>query len=261
MMNNDYNAPLTNAHKKRIAQLRLPKFRQQAGLFVAEGTKIVTELCADVPQNIVQLIATPDWIAEHRAALQHLPPSRINVATAADLQALSTLSTAPPVVAIAEQFDWALRAPHLPERVAQGVSLVLATLQDPGNMGTILRTADWFGVAAVFCSPDCADIYSPKVVQATMGSLWRVPVLIAEPPSVFATYPHIATCGAVLGGNSLYNSRLPTPAFLVMGNESKGLSPELQALLQHRLTIPQVGNAESLNVAVATGVLLSHWQR
>jgi RNA methyltransferase, TrmH family len=251
---------LTNAHKKRVTQLRLPKFRQKYDLFVVEGIKIVTELCQEMPQAIEQLIATPEWCANNAAALRHLSPQSVAMATEADLQALTTLTTAPPVLAVVRRFNGAQTAPDLAARVQRGVSLVLATVQDPGNMGTILRVADWFGVAAVFCSPDCADIYNPKVVQATMGSLWRVPIIVAEPTAVFAAYPTVAVCGAVLGGDNLYTATLPTPAFLVMGNESKGLPPELQQLLQQKLTIPRIGAAESLNVGVATGILLSHWR-
>ncbi len=154
----------------------------------------------------------------------------------------------------------------MPERRLDFVSLpqklciLLEGIQDPGNLGTIIRIADWFGIDAVLCTKGCVDLYNPKVVQATMGSLLRVPVYYIDIPLL-----HEATglniCGAILGGDDIFEQDLPATGIIAIGNEGAGLSKELESILSHKLTIPKYGGAESLNAAVATGIICALFRK
>ena len=135
---------------------------------------------------------------------------------------------------------------------------MLDTIQDPGNLGTIVRCADWFGVQQIICSRDCVDLYNPKVVQSTMGSISRVQVVYEDLSTFIHDHSPIPVYAATLKGNDV--SKLPTitEGIILIGNESKGIEPELLSMVSHHITIPRKGNAESLNAAVATGIILSH---
>ncbi|MDP4151167.1 MAG: RNA methyltransferase, partial [Bacteroidota bacterium] len=138
------------------------------------------------------------------------------------------------------------------------LSLLLDGIQDPGNLGTILRIADWFGIRQVACSTDCADVFNAKTVQSTMGSICRVGVMYGDLPALVARYPGLPVFGATLEGRSVYEMERPGKGMIVIGNESKGIRPELLAAIRVPVTIPRIGSAESLNAAVATGIILSH---
>ena len=140
----------------------------------------------------------------------------------------------------------------------EGISLMLDSLQDPGNMGTIIRTADWFGVRQLVCSPDCADAFAPKVVQGSMGSIVRVQLLYTPLAAFVQQHPGLKLYAATLGGEPLAKTGAIKEGMLVIGNEGRGVSPELLAACYRQITIPRLGHAESLNAAVATGILLSH---
>jgi TrmH family RNA methyltransferase len=169
-----------------------------------------------------------------------------------ELQRLSALATPNQVVAIFEK-------PVFQEPLwATGLFVVLDGLQDPGNLGTIVRLADWFGVDGVLCGPDSADVFNPKAVQSTMGSVSRIPVWYGDPETVIRQSREMPVWAALLQGESLYGQQRIRRGFIVIGNESKGIGPALQGLATHRITIPRIGEAESLNAAVATGIILSH---
>jgi len=138
------------------------------------------------------------------------------------------------------------------------ISLVLDFIQDPGNMGTIIRIADWFGIENVFCSNDCADIYNPKVVQSTMGSITRVRVEYVELGVWLKNNSEARTYAAVLNGRDITKMEKLNEGIIVIGNESKGISEEIMKMINVQITIPGKGKAESLNAAVATGIILSH---
>ena len=158
---------------------------------------------------------------------------------------------------------------ELPERgvlpSAGGLCLALDSVRDPGNLGTIVRIADWFGVRKVYCSPDCADLYAPKVVQATMGSIFRVEVYYTGIAALCRSFRNagLHVFGTLLEGEDIYDSGLPQEGLVVMGNESRGISPEVRAELDRGLYIPSFGSggAESLNVAAAAAVTLSEFRR
>lgn len=249
---------MTNKQQKIIQQLQTAKFREKFGFFVLEGTKIVREFCLEMPEQVEWLAATAAWLEEHSAWLKNVPFQVVET-TDAVLKANSTLQTSPSVLLLARQ----LEAQTLENQAPTGLSLVLETIQDPGNMGTIIRTADWFGVQRIYLSADCVDVYNPKVIQASMGSLWRVELkIIADLPRFFQEHATIPVFGAVLGGENMHElTALPETAFLIMGNESKGISAELTPFLTKKITIPRIGRAESLNVAIATGILLAYLKK
>jgi len=177
--------------------------------------------------------------------------------SAADLQKMSSLTTPQEVLAVINLPEW----PKLTQsNLVNRFTLVLDGVQDPGNLGTIIRTADWFGLQNIICSEDTVDAYNPKVVQATMGSLARVNL----------HYTHLATLlpqlnlpvlGAMLNGDNIYTANLGTQGLIVMGNEGNGLRADIQSLVTQSVTIPRVGEAESLNVAIATALFCSEISR
>ncbi len=174
-----------------------------------------------------------------------------------DFQKISSLKTPQEIAAL-------IRIPRWPaisnEQFKQKFALVLDGIQDPGNMGTIIRTADWFGINNVICSGDTVDVYNPKVVQATMGSLSRISVYYADLAMVL---PHLdlPLFGAMLEGENIYKTDFGNEGLIVMGNEGNGLRPEVQRLITKAVTIPRTGAAESLNVGIATALFCSEIKR
>ena len=235
---------LSKKEIKDIQSLGYKKFRDEAHLFMAEGPKIVSELLQLVPQSIKKIYALEAWAAQHNG-LAHL-----EVVTEAELQKLSGLQTPNEVLALVQQFNW-------PEPKNQdGFCLYLDTIQDPGNLGTIIRIADWFGVSQIVCSSGCADVYNAKVVQSTMASIARIPVWYDEKGN-WLQQQKVPVYAATLNGQSLYSFEKVNKGILVIGNESKGISPHIMAMATQGITIPKKGGAESLNAAVATGIILS----
>jgi TrmH family RNA methyltransferase len=174
------------------------------------------------------------------------------VAGEAELERLSALATPNQVVAIFEK-------PVFPQPdFNKGITLVLDGIQDPGNLGTLVRVADWFGLSTVLCSPDSADVYNGKAIQSTMGSVGRVPVVYADPVAVVSGYTGLRVFATVLAGRDLFAMERTDRGWIVIGNESKGIRAGLLELATDRVTIPGAGRAESLNAAVAGGIVISH---
>jgi TrmH family RNA methyltransferase len=232
---------------KWIRSLHLKKNRDEFGLFLVEGEKMVTEALREFPEIIEEVYTT--------CALDtFLYKGAIELISDAELSQLSTLKTPNKTLAV-------LRKPEkVGSNISEGLILVLDGVQDPGNMGTILRTADWFGVQKIVCSEDTADIYNPKVIQASMGSMLRMDVTYTA-LDTFLSSCQLPVYGALLEGENVYNTALVRNAVLVMGNEGKGIRPNIQAYINSPIHIPGFGKAESLNVAVATGILLSEFAR
>lgn len=226
---------------KDIESLRLKKFREECGLFIAEGPKAVEELMATVPGQVQEVYALEEWAKGKQ---------NVKIVSETELEKLSSLKTPNEVLAVLRQFE-------SKEPMEFDFALYLDTIQDPGNFGTIVRIADWFGVKHIVCSAGCADVYNPKVVQATMASVARVNVFYEGEKSWLQkqTAPVYA---ASLEGKSLYTFPKTGNGILLIGNESKGIRKEFLQLATHLVTIPRRGEAESLNAAVATGILLSH---
>jgi len=240
---------LTNALKKHIVSLKLKKHRVKNSQYIAEGDKIVTDLLAQYPTSVAKVIATADWLNANAKLLKSFQNEAVEV-NDKELKKISLLKTPNKALAL-------INIPPITAKINYAnydLTIVLDALQDPGNLGTIIRTADWFGIKNIVCSTTCVDVYNPKVIQACMGSQMRVNVNYKNLTNLL-TANNLPAYAAVLDGALLSETKLTTPSFLVIGNESKGISNEVVKLCSNKIKIPQLGGAESLNAAVATGVI------
>ena len=246
---------------KFIRQLEQKKFRRRAGLFVAEGTKVVGDLLAHYQPHTV--FATDDWLKGHASENCHLS-SVITEVTDEDLRRLSFLQHPQQVLTL---FPIPSTAPaNYPLSIVNcQLSLALDGIQDPGNLGTIIRIADWFGIEQIYCSEDTVDAWTPKVVQATMGSIARVNIIYINLLEFLDTLPaDYPVYGTLLDGDNIYTQPLTPHGLIVMGNEGNGISPEIRQKVNRRLFIPSYrtdDTAESLNVAIATAVTCAEFRR
>lgn len=231
---------------KYINSLGQKKHRDAEGVFVAEGPKIINELLAEPAMELVEIFATKEWINEN---VNVSLPELVEVDDVM-LERLSFLTTPNQVLGVFKKP--ALSKPDLINKL----TIVADNIQDPGNLGTIIRSADWFGVEQVICSIDCADIYNPKAVQSTMGSIARVKVYYDDLPSLIASNLNIKVFAASLEGKDISEVKPSKEAMIVIGNESKGIRNDVLSLVKEKITIPRRGRAESLNAAVATGIIL-----
>jgi TrmH family RNA methyltransferase len=229
---------------KDIQSLGDKKARDTQRLFVAEGPKIVGELLQAIPDRIQKIYAVASWAAEHEN-LKNL----VQVVNEWELQKIAHAKTPNQVLALVQQ---ALQQEPI---INNEFCLYLDAIQDPGNFGTIIRIADWFGVKHVVCTRGCADLYNGKVVQASMASIAHVAVFYDE-DLMWIKKQTAPIYAATLDGSLTFSNA--HAGILMIGNESKGLRAELLALATQRITIPRRGEAESLNAAVAAGILLSH---
>ena len=235
---------------KYIQSLGQKKFRELEGTFIAEGPKVVEDLMESGTAIIKQLYAVKEWIKENKKLLFNTTVVEI---TDAELERISQLATPNKVVAIVQQFEED-SAPVSKDKI----TLALDGIQDPGNMGTLIRIADWFGIKQIICSKESADIYNPKVVQATMGSIARVKILYTDLELWLADQEDVGIYAATLEGKSITAMKKITEGIIVIGNESKGINAAILKLATIKITIPKKGKAESLNAAVAAGIILSH---
>lgn len=222
-------------------------------MFLVEGLKSVNEFIQSA-YTIETIYHTPA-IAPKLLKLSH----KINTIeiSLTILQKISSLKTPADVIAVVKIPNWPVLKPV---SLKNKFSLVLDGLQDPGNMGTIIRTADWFGIENIICSEDTVDVYNPKVVQATMGSLARVNLHYIDLTAVLSN-AGLPIFGALLDGEDIYTTDFGTEGLIVMGNEGNGLRPEIINLVSKAITIPRFGGAESLNVAIATAIFCSEINR
>ena len=244
--------PLTKAEIQRLRDLREKKSRETAGLYVVEGPKVVGELLA-AGLDLAELYATAAWTAAP------VDDPRLRVISEAEMARISHYPTPSPVLAVGRL----RRAALAPGEVARGLTLALDGIQDPGNVGTLLRLADWFGFARVLLSPDSADLFSQKVINASMGSFARVRVVTTElaPALAEAVHGGTAVLGCDLDGESVYRLAPATDAVVVIGSEGRGPSPVVRAAVTRWITIPRAGGAESLNAAVAAGIVCAALRR
>ena len=233
---------------KFIRSLELKKNRKQNGLFVAEGPKVVGDLLH------------ADYKARMLFATKPYPGAEL--ITNDELQRISFLQHPQEILAVFEM-------PTLnsqPSTLNSQLSLALDGIQDPGNLGTIIRIADWFGISTIYCSPETADVYNPKVVQATMGSLAHVQVVYTDLLALVSQLPpSYPVYGTLLDGENIYQQELTSEGIIVMGNEGNGISQALREHINRRLLIPDFHTgelrAESLNVAIATAITCSEFKR
>lgn len=248
---------LSKTKASLYATLSSKKMRLKHGLFMAEGEKCVLDtLGAFIPEC---LIATPEWIEAH-PELSKNPGMPVFTASPSQIKKISSLSTPAEVMAV---FKLPESDNSLPVINPEELYLLLDGIQDPGNLGTIIRTADWFGITKIFASPDTANIYNPKTVQSTMGSLKRVKIIYTPLKPLISSHPDMPVYGMVLNGKDIYKSHLTANGFIIMGNEGKGISADLLPLVSDPLLIPpyrEEAHGESLNVAIATAITLSQFR-
>ncbi len=254
-----YRQMISKNKIKYIHSLEMKKNRDREGVFVAEGPKCVGDLLEAC--QAVTVIGTADWISAHRTALTAQGCETIQVEEA-DLQKASFLKCPQQVVAIFKQKHREL----IPGEMADKLILALDGVQDPGNLGTIVRIADWFGIADIVCSRDTADIYNPKVVQSTMGSIARVNVHYTDIVQFIGSMPDTTPVyGTMLEADDMYAQALSGNGIIIMGNEGKGISQDVRRHITHGLRIPSYPagrpTAESLNVAIATAIVCAEFRR
>ncbi len=242
---------------KYIHSLSLGKYREINRSFVAEGTKLVDDLVSS-HFNVHIIYGTPAWIETHQRLIAG-QEFVIQEVTEDELKKISNLATPNEVLAIVGYPET-----KVPPRDGLGnIILVLDHIQDPGNLGTIIRTADWFDIRHILCSPDTVDVFNPKVIQATMGSISRVNVHYSDITQFLVSLGDAWNIyGTVADGGNIYEAELKFPAAILIGNESRGISEAYFSLLTHRIGIPSRSKgAESLNASVATGIVCSEFVR
>ena len=235
---------------KYIQSLAHKKFRDEERLFIVEGVKMVEELISSASDNIDRVFATKNWVE------RQLPNSVVTKLTVVieehELAKISQHKTPNEVLALVKfpkfQNDY---------NTDNKLTLVLDQIQDPGNLGTIIRTCDWFGINQIVCSLDTVDNYNPKVIQSAMGSILHIEVIYRSLPTFLSTVQDIPIYAAVLNGKSIHDIAIAKPSLLLIGNESNGISKEVLAFATEKITIPKLGQAESLNAAIASGIIIS----
>ncbi|CAN5557558.1 RNA methyltransferase [soil metagenome] len=241
-----------------LRSLHQKKFRLEHGLFLVEGPKMVNELLHS-EFEVGQIYATNDW--EIPSGLKDV---KVEIITNKELDQVSAMQTPHKVLATVKIPVTHAQLP-LPK---QGLHLLVDHIQDPGNLGTIIRIADWFGCSSICCSPDTVDLFNPKVVQATMGSIFRVGVYYGSLPDLLinnAAAGKLPVYATLLEGESVYSQEITNDGFIILGNESKGMNPLLMPFVSAAIRIPSASpsknKAESLNVAIATGIICAEFRR
>lgn len=242
---------LTKATTKFIKSLQEKKYRIQEQCFVVEGAKNVQELVAS-NYEVVKVIGTHDYLMSFS---QWDPNTEVIEVTATQLRGLGDFVTNESVLAVAR-----VKNHEVPRIENDSVTLVLDDIRDPGNLGTILRTADWYGIQTIIASYSTVDFYNPKVINSSKGSFARINFACVDIPD-FLQSQDIPIYGAFLNGENIHNVKFPSTAFLVIGNESTGISSAVERLVTKRITIPKYGQAESLNAGVATAIILDNIRR
>lgn len=242
-----------------IRSLHQKKYRLQHQLFIAEGAKIVKELLIS-NFKVRNVYGTEDFIASLGNVSKVSKNTDFLSIGMGDMERITSLSSASEAFAIVDMKE--INQPDISKIAKNELILVLDDVKDPGNLGTIIRIADWFGIKHIVCSFSTVEIYNPKVVQASMGSISRVEVYPAELKVLLSSLSNqIPVYGALLEGNNLYKEQLSTNGLIIMGNESKGISAELLPFINRKIHIPRFGEAESLNVAIATALICSEFRR
>lgn len=233
---------------KLITSLQQKKYRKQEQLFFAEGVKVVQELLNSNFELQDLFTTKQDFLTVSK--------NKVHAISETELKKISALTTPNTCLAV-------FKIPKAKEMVEKGLIVTLDDVRDPGNLGTIIRLCDWFGIETLFCSEESVDIYNPKVVQATMGSISRVNVVYGN-LEAFLTKTKLPVFGTFMDGKNIYQEKLPKDGIIIMGNEANGISSSVEKLISERIAIPRFGNlqvTESLNVATATAIILSEFKR
>ena len=239
---------VTKNQIKLITSLQQKKYRVQHSLFVAEGNKVISEL---LESNL-----TLNHLYTTEAPFQGISPQNQTQITEAELNKISALTTPNACLAV-------FKISQPKAYIDQGLVVALDAIRDPGNLGTILRLCDWFGIEQIICSTETVDLYNPKVIQATMGSIARVSVIYCDLHALLQT-TKLPVYGTFMSGINIYQTKLAHEGIIVFGNEANGISETIVNFIQHRITIPRFGKlkqTESLNVSTAAAVVLSEFNR
>jgi RNA methyltransferase, TrmH family len=236
---------ISKSESKYIQSLSHKKQRNEHKLFIAEGPKLVEEILQS-QYDIEKIFATQEWINNNPTS------TLVSIVTNDELQKISTMQTANQVLAVVKMIE-----NNASINTKNKLSVVLDGIQDPGNFGTIIRIADWFGINNLVCSNDCVELYNPKVIQSTMGSFTRVNITYTD-LQPFLQQTNLPIYGALLNGKNVKEIAPPLEGFLIIGNEGNGIRENILPYITNAVSIKKVGGAESLNAAVATGILLSY---
>jgi TrmH family RNA methyltransferase len=244
---------ISKARLKYIKSLQVKKYRKQEQCFVVEGAKGVQELLRS-PFKTLMVAGTEDFIHKHEEAIIR-SRAEVIVSTPDELAQMGSFQSNDSALALA-----GMREDQRPVLASGEFALVLDDIRDPGNLGTIIRTADWYGLRHIIASSETADLYNPKVINATMGSFSRVNVYYTDLVE-FISASGLPAHGAFLNGEDVHTATFGNGGLIVIGNESGGISQPLESLIKHRVTIPRFGGAESLNASVAAAVILDNVMR
>lgn len=242
---------LSKADIRYIKSLQVKKYRKQEQCFIVEGAKSVQELLQS-DFHTVMLLGTAEFLASTTVGTRY----RIEEVSEKDLAGLGEFQSSTSAIAVAKM------KPNLPFTFTKDeFVLVLDDIRDPGNLGTILRTADWYGITKVIASSETADFYNPKVINSTMGSFTRSAIYYTDLIDFLKSVKGQAVYGAYLEGQNIYTTDFAKGGFVVIGNESRGINENLEPFISQKITIPRFGEAESLNAAIATAVILDNIRR
>ena len=251
---------LSKNQVKLVSSLQKKKFRDQHQLFVAEGYKLISDLLESKLESKYIIHTKQANISD---LLKFNKELELVECDTSDLKKISSLKTPSDLIGVFEIPNSEINN----NEISRSLSILLDDVQDPGNLGTIIRIADWFGIQHVFCSKNTVDLYNPKVIQATMGALSRVKVIYTDLPQLINEFvsTDFPVYGTFLEGETIYTSKLSTQGFIIMGNEGKGISPELKPTVSKKLFIPNFpsdqATSESLNVSVACSIVCSEFRR
>lgn len=234
---------------KIITSLSQKKYRKQHQLFIAEGKKVIEELLPNFDLEWLFCVGDLNF--------KNVDKNKVYQVTDTEIKKISVLTTATNCLAV-------FRIPEEREnKELKGLIIALDDIRDPGNLGTIIRLCDWFGIETLLCSEETVDVYNPKVVQATMGSISRVNVIYGNIVEILKT-TSLPVFGTFMDGENIYKKELPKEGIIVMGNEANGISAEIEKIVKNKISIPRFGKlqaTESLNVATATAIILSEFRR
>ncbi len=249
---------ITKNQIQLLTSLQIKKFRNEHGLFIAEGEKI-SALLLNSSYKIHSLYATKEWLTGNK--ISNDLSTKIFETSNHELQKISGLSSPQEVIIVAEIPNHSLQFNDL----NSALTLVFDEIKDPGNLGTIIRIADWFGIRHIICSPDSVDVFNPKVIQATMGSFCHVEVHYLPLEELFSWNHHLPVYGTAMDGKNLYECDLEPNGLIVFGNESRGIKQKYKSQIDQKIKIPSFNNnpskAESLNISIAAGIVCSEFRR
>ncbi len=237
---------LSHARKKEISSLKQKKYRQRYGQFLVEGEKSVLELCQS--DYIVSEILISQTLFNKIG--NSFPQPNLLIISEKEIEQLSTFETSPGIIAVSNFKEISFDSIKFKTKF----TLLLDSISDPGNLGTIIRTADWYGIETIICSPDCVDLYNPKTIASSMGSFTRVKIIYHELQPIIKDSA-VNSYACAMNGISITDLPKPSEGIIIIGNEAKGINPELLKLASRKITIPRIGRAESLNAAIAAAIV------